>query len=300
MLKNDEAGRPFLHFTSWLPTYLGRLGYETIAYAPPLGDLRISDPTQLLFDRVDRISREVSEQHTDLAAGIVVDHAIADLRAATDQPPFMWIHLMDPHAPHGGPIYFPGGTSIDDYDSELAWVDEQLARLWTAIENRFGEDEIIIVTADHGEQFGERGFFSHAWSSYEPEVRVPYIIHSPRVKTGEVSEPVSTISIAATVLDLIGVETPAHKLSALSVASSVPEEAVFSYAPVLSRYQERRREVVLVHDGWKLFWHRTNASKLLFKLDDDPLERHNLVHSEPERVEAMMALMRARLEREPE
>ena len=68
------------------------------------------------------------------------------------------------------------------------------------------DQTLVILTADHGEQFGEHGGFGHGMSLYEPEVHVPLLVIFPgRVPEGQVvREAVSLRDIPATVVDLIG------------------------------------------------------------------------------------------------
>ena len=66
-------------------------------------------------------------------------------------------------------------------------------------------DTLVIITSDHGEQFGEHGVFNHGFSLYAQEVHVPLLIISPAAPPGcTVSEPVSLRDLPATVVDLLG------------------------------------------------------------------------------------------------
>ncbi len=70
--------------------------------------------------------------------------------------------------------------AIDAYDSCIAYLDEQLGRLFAELECRgVLRDTIVIVTADHGEHLGEHQLFGHAGSLYDPEVHVPLLIVAP-------------------------------------------------------------------------------------------------------------------------
>jgi arylsulfatase A-like enzyme len=67
------------------------------------------------------------------------------------------------------------------------------------------KDTHVIITSDHGEQFGEHGVFNHGYSVYSQEVHVPLLVISPRAQPGRVcSEPVSLRDLPATVIDLLG------------------------------------------------------------------------------------------------
>lgn len=97
----------------------------------------------------------------------------------------------------------------DAYDDCLAYLDAELGKLFGALQQREVLDNtVVIVTADHGEAFGEHGLYGHAASLYRPEVHVPLIMRMPgRVPAGVVvSEPVSHRDLAATIVDLTGSE----------------------------------------------------------------------------------------------
>jgi arylsulfatase A-like enzyme len=94
----------------------------------------------------------------------------------------------------------------DSYDSCIAYVDRQIGLLLDEMGRRgLLENTLVIVTSDHGEQFGERGIHGHAASLYRREVHIPLLVippaglPSPRI----VDEPVSNREIAATVADLV-------------------------------------------------------------------------------------------------
>ncbi len=95
----------------------------------------------------------------------------------------------------------------DAYDDCLSSLDEQLGRLFEELRQRnLLEKTLVIVTADHGEQLGERGLYGHGQSLYQQEVHVPLILAGPGIPaTGQlIPEPVSTRDVAATVVDRLG------------------------------------------------------------------------------------------------
>ncbi len=95
----------------------------------------------------------------------------------------------------------------DGYDDCIASLDRELGTLMDELQRRNILDQtVVILTADHGEQFGEHGDFGHGMSLYEPEVHVPLLVRFPgSVPRGRVvHEGVSLRDIPATVVDLIG------------------------------------------------------------------------------------------------
>jgi len=66
------------------------------------------------------------------------------------------------------------------YDEELAYVDSQLGILFAYLRQaHLLDDTLLIITADHGEHFGEHGHFSHVASVYEPIIHIPLMIRPP-------------------------------------------------------------------------------------------------------------------------
>ncbi len=94
----------------------------------------------------------------------------------------------------------------DSYDDCIAALDRRVGALLDELERReVLRDTLVIITSDHGEQFGEHGVFNHGFSLYSQEVHVPLLIISSAAPAGRtVSEPVSLRDLPATVVDLIG------------------------------------------------------------------------------------------------
>jgi arylsulfatase A-like enzyme len=92
------------------------------------------------------------------------------------------------------------------YDAEVATADDQVRQLFEELERRgFLENSLVVIMADHGEEFVEHGRTSHGRTLYEESVRVPFIVVGPGVAAGRrVAENVSLIDLAPTLLDLLG------------------------------------------------------------------------------------------------
>jgi arylsulfatase A-like enzyme len=100
-------------------------------------------------------------------------------------------------------------SELDAYDGAINYVDDQLSQLLSAIRAMArSRPLLVIVTSDHGEEFGEHGGFLHQRHLYREVIQVPLIVWAPgRVPGGKrVSQPVSNAAIAATVMGLLGAE----------------------------------------------------------------------------------------------
>lgn len=151
-----------------------------------------------------------------------------------DKPFFVVMNYFDVHDPYTPPEPYrskyasvpnPGGlingfmeryspsltpeqiqSEIDAYDGSIAYVDDQIRAFFGELKARgLLENTIVIVTSDHGESFGERGFFQHSASLYLEEIHVPLIVWGPgRVPAGRtVDAPVTLTSLPSTVLSLV-------------------------------------------------------------------------------------------------
>ena len=137
------------------------------------------------------------------------------------RPFFAFLNYFDAHSPFRPPPALaarfrshPAGgprtrheRARDRYDACIAYLDSELERLFDSLDARGILDHtIVIVTADHGEQFGEHDLDKHGNSLYMQLLRVPLLIFHPRaVPEGQVIQhAVSLRDVPATVLDLAG------------------------------------------------------------------------------------------------
>src|SRR5205085_3517674 len=109
------------------------------------------------------------------------------------------------HMPYRPPEKFEGtwpageSATIERYDGEVHYADEQLGRLLDLIANReSARGQLVVVTSDHGEGLGDHGWMAHGINLYEEAVRVPLIArwkgHLPESEV--VEDPVGLIDVA--------------------------------------------------------------------------------------------------------
>lgn len=96
------------------------------------------------------------------------------------------------------------------YLAEVAWMDEQLGRLFAELEREGLFDRAVVaVVADHGELLGEGGYLSHAYRLDPELVRVPLLVKWPGQRDGRrVAELVSVVDLFPTLLAAAGIEPP--------------------------------------------------------------------------------------------
>jgi arylsulfatase A-like enzyme len=94
----------------------------------------------------------------------------------------------------------------DAYDDCIGYIDTELGKLFDGLERRgVLENTLVVLTSDHGENFGEHGLYGHGKSLYRQETHVPLVIVLPggHVSGRKVADPVSLRDIPATVVDVI-------------------------------------------------------------------------------------------------
>jgi arylsulfatase A-like enzyme len=133
------------------------------------------------------------------------------------------------------------GLFQDSYESCIAYLDQQVGLLLDDIDRRgLLENTLVIITSDHGEQFGERGLMGHGVSLYRREVHVPLLVIPPsRSSPGRfVNQPVSNREVPATVAEWVHLGTrnpfPGRPLTRFVTESSARIPAV---TPVLCEVQ---------------------------------------------------------------
>ena len=204
----------------------------------------------------------------------LTDKALFALRelGRRKKPFFVWVHYFDVHEPYRRHEAFDFGSKPHQrYDSEVAYTEREVARLIREA-RRTRDNLILVLTADHGEEFGEHGGHYHGNSVYDEQVRVPLVVSVPRVASKRVSSPVSLTDVTPTLLDILGVEPP-HSLKGRSLAAHLLGKEVSS-RPVFGEVDTKR---MVVWGRFKLIvdtWRRTVE---LYDLKQDPQERRNLV-----------------------
>jgi arylsulfatase A-like enzyme len=100
---------------------------------------------------------------------------------------------------------------VNRYDASIAYVDSEIGRIrsWLS-ESGALDNTIVIVTADHGEMWGEHGELSHAQSLFVPLVHIPMLVWYPSVipEGLRVDDVVSLVDVPRTIFDLLPIDAP--------------------------------------------------------------------------------------------
>jgi arylsulfatase A-like enzyme len=173
--------------------------------------------------------------------------------------------------------------SISQYDGGIAYIDSQIGQLveWLKRENLY-DNTMIVVTADHGESFGERRLFEHGNSLYANLLHVGLLVKYPhRARTGVVTTPVSLIDIFPTVMQITGTEPPRglQGLNLLDPAISQPR-SLFSESfpcPVMHGPECPNGCLMRTVLSWpNKYIFASNGKSEVYQLQQDPNENLNL------------------------
>jgi arylsulfatase A-like enzyme len=231
---------------------------------------------------------------------------------------FVYLHFREPHSPYDPPAPFDtrfgpdaplprearGGAFLRDvndqrrtmspleldhlvrlYDGNLAYADSQLGELRRSLEAMgLWEHLTVIVSADHGEAFGEHGFVGHNKQLYEETARIPLILRFPKgagPAGRRVSSLVDLADLAPTVADVFGLLGKGESgrflgRSLLAVAAGVPGKS-----GTVGRTAHDDGVYAVTDGRFKLLHASGTGADELYDLEADPSERANLAGGEP-------------------
>jgi arylsulfatase A-like enzyme len=214
------------------------------------------------------------------------------LEAHSDQPFFLFLHSYEAHAPYTArqdsldaiPPVDARGLDKDaahwkrlrrSYSAEVHSADRALEHLFSELERlALLDDTLVVITSDHGEEFGEHGDRGHAKTVFDEVLRVPLLFWRPgEVAPGRVVDAqVSLVDVAPTILDLVGL-TPPDGLAGRSQLAAMRGEASADERP---RFAEASlgelRLVTARSDPHKWIWRDDDGSVQVYDLRRDPGE----------------------------
>jgi hypothetical protein len=191
-------------------------------------------------------------------AGWVLERARRVLQWFPDRDLFLYLHLMDPHDPYresgsGESLAAPATGQTDDHAAaarlRAAYLDEArgLSARLAEFVRESGPFELVVVTADHGEEFLEHGGWRHGPTVYPEVSRVPLLVRGTGIAAAEVARPVSLVDLR-------------HFLAEAAGAGGETEWPTGSMAEVVS----------FVHAGPRFGWAHDGGEAILFARDLAP------------------------------
>jgi lipopolysaccharide export system protein LptA len=104
------------------------------------------------------------------------------------------------HFPNDNLTYVKGNPRLFRIDT----IETSDKSLDTLEENKMFDNTVVLITGDHGEEFGEHGFFGHNSAFTIEHTKVPMIIYVPWIKEKTYENMTSHLDIPATMLHLLG------------------------------------------------------------------------------------------------
>jgi arylsulfatase A-like enzyme len=182
------------------------------------------------------------------------------------------------------------GLLVKSYDNCLAYLDDQVGKLLNFLRRSPDwQNTIVIITSDHGEEFGEHGNYTHGLDLYREELHVPLIIAGPGIPHGvRISHLVGTRQLFSTVLDVAGGgHTPFSRTSLAGFWDPGFKPAPYYDALVSElvpfHLSADRAMISLTTPEWQYIAHRDGRQEL-YNWKTDPEENYNLAASPGEQV----------------
>ncbi len=260
-----------------------------------------------------------------LKAKDVVSLMIKCIIDAGRKPFFIWAHFMDTHFPYTylPKIYFSiNGEKIEKaklikinrsieryirfnenlkseliakiiklYDAEIRYIDICLGKLIGFLDKiSLLDSTIIVITADHGEEFMEHGAFGHSGEKnishlYQELLRVPLIIYHPNYASYIVKNSVSSADIVPTILNEIGMST--NSFDGMRILSRdvpknrilISEASLYNYRRGVLKIGPSEKISMAVRIGnWKyIYYESRNIKNELYDLSRDSHEKNNVI-----------------------
>lgn len=238
----------------------------------------------------------------------------ADLWPDTAQYEPGWEEFYDHQMPESVETPADVAQFVDGYDASIRRVDDEIAKLLACLErNGVREETAVVLTADHGEAFGEHGFYAEHGFPHPACQRVPLIVSWPGVTDdtagGAIDAQVYQFDLLPTICELEGVDiptgwdaepfTPALKGGEFDGRDTIVSgHGIYTYGRAV--YQDEWMYVRLLHPGVFSYPGVYNdpdlpndGLELLHNLEEDPNQTENLVDTYPTKA----AEMRAHLDR---
>jgi arylsulfatase A-like enzyme len=249
--------------------------------------------------------------HRGISSRTISKKAIKFMRKNRNRKFFLFLHYFDPHFNyilHKRYNYFPNyngklysgqdigelrrirfnlsGDDIDYlkalYDAEISFTDEHIGLLFNELKKlNLYDNTMIIVTADHGEEFMERGWLGHSTTLYSEQINVPLILRIPNGKMGlSVDKYVGLIDIMPTIMEISGIEKNGKKtfvqgINLLGDDTLENKRVIFSEVSYMDQ-GIRAFQQSAVWEQWKIRRNMKDNSLELYNIKMDKDERNDL------------------------
>jgi arylsulfatase A-like enzyme len=231
---------------------------------------------------------------------VTVSESIKWIDRAAGAPFFLYLNLQNSHLPYDVPADFARRFAPRDFDAKisigwypkektdvvknvyadsLAYVDQQLGRLFRGLQERgLWDRTVVVVCGDHGEAFYEHGSAAHANGVYDEVMRVPLLMRAPGLEPGRDLRPAQLIDVAPGVFHLLG----------LPIHPSFQGENPFAPDPRPDRVRyvvcdtPWKTHIAVYRSGFKLIRDGDLGASILYDLGRDPGEKTDATTAHPD------------------
>jgi hypothetical protein len=263
---------------------LGELGFHRVMIPATRLVVRSAADRGVYDEIVEDLLPDASSSRA-ITAPRQTDLVIDVLRRAADEHErvFLWAHYYDPHAPYVRDTHesLVLDTDVSRYRAEVRRTDAAVARLAHSLREEFGRsDVVLLVTADHAEEFGEHGATRHGANLYDTSVRVPMLVWRTSKDLARSGLP--------SLLPVGGHQIGNYFVRLAEGAPFARRDEVY-----MRGGPDGDRQVGVVVGRTKLIHHVSLGYSELYDLEKDPWEQMNLAAARPEQVRLLLSLIRA-------
>jgi len=240
---------------------------------------------------------------------------IIDVIEKAKRPYFLWVFLLDTHWPYLPPKKYFGSYHlyidllykywkigrkkmlhrkkekiiIDAYDGAIKYADTFIRRLWKDLES---DDPIFIIHSDHGDGFGEHGFYYHIFDNktalYEELIHVPLVIYNADIK-GKIEKPFSLLSLSSLIIYLAQMGDKPNEFPINIFCNDFVKSEIILNGNIIVAVRTRR---------WKFI--KSNNNEELYDLKNDPYEQNNVVDEHLDLVREMRNIVKSHIKHKEE
>lgn len=228
---------------------------------------------------------------------------------------FIWLHYMDTHQPHfyhqpeAKQLLIKKNFSlkriaqlwglidchllpkqkllkdiIDLYDIEIRYLDNQLKSLFVWLQQKnLLKNSLVIITSDHGDEFGEHQGLGHMLKLYDEMIRVPLIFYGKHLKQKIFNQNYEMIDLAPTILEMAGLKAEdqfeGSSFFKKNLKQTYRKDFIISES-LRTKNKKNIRLVTVRNNSWKLIYDTEDSTKNeLFKINQDKKEERNLYNN---------------------
>lgn len=186
------------------------------------------------------------------------------------------------------------------YREEVKYVDRAIGEFmeWLSETGRL-EDTVVVLTADHGEQFREHGHFSHGDKPYDELVRVPFFIRLPDETNGERMVRGSHVDVLPTLLNLLGIDrAKTDEIRGRNILNDTDHRD--ENRPVYMQQRVRSAGIDFYGvraENWKYILNTQREREELYDLESDPNEQSDVSRENRDRLTELRTLVEQHIER---